>query len=348
MNRTSHFAICTLCLMAVAVLLPCSTQAQSRPAPAPGSTSQYASPASQPDEAHRTAADALLARIWRAEPGQPKFDAIDAVVKTYKESDAATQNAIAWLCLTYMKDKSRAALDRWPCCYVLTRSGYVQAVPDLIDVLLHDEMEAMRAVAAEALGGLYRETGDDAIRDALIQSARTDTSKWVLETIARYVSNEVVNPRPGGPDEAHRKAADALLARIWRAEPGQPKFDAIDAVVKKYKESDVATRNAIAWLCLTYMKDKSRGVLDRWPCCYVLTRAKYSQAVPDLIDVLLRDEVEAMRAVAAEALGGLYIDTRNTAIRDALVQAARTDKSKRVRDVIAKYLGKDMPAGSPS
>ena len=196
MNRTSHFAICTLCLMAVAVLLPCSTQAQSRPAPAPGSTSQYASPASQPDEAHRTAADALLARIWRAEPGQPKFDAIDAVVKTYKESDAATQNAIAWLCLTYMKDKSRGVLDRWPCCYVLTRAKYSQAVPDLIDVLLRDEVEAMRAVAAEALGGLYIDTRNTAIRDALMQSARTDKSKRVRDVIAKYLGKDMP---PGSP-----------------------------------------------------------------------------------------------------------------------------------------------------
>jgi len=32
---------------------------------------------------------------------------------------------------------------------------------------------------------------------------------------------------------------------------------------------------------------------------------------------------------------------------DALLQAARTDTSQRVRDVIAKYLGKDMPAPNP-
>jgi len=140
------------------------------------------------------------------------------------------------------------------------------------------------------------------------------------------------------PDEAHRRAADALLQQIWRAEPGQPKFDAIDAVVRKYKEGDMATRNAIAWLCVTYMKDKSRGVLDRWPCCYVVSRSGYEQGVPDLIDVLLHDGVEVMRAVAAEALGGL---PNSAAAHDALVQAELGETSQRVRDVIAKYLGKD-------
>lgn len=140
------------------------------------------------------------------------------------------------------------------------------------------------------------------------------------------------------PDETHRKAADALLQQIWRAEPGQPKFDAIDAVARKYKEGDVATRNAIAWLCVTYMKDKSRALLDRWPCCYVVSRSGYEQGVPDLIDVLLHDGVEVMRAVAAEALGGL---PSNAAAHDALAQAERTETSQRVREVLARYLGKD-------
>ncbi len=52
------------------------------------------------------------------------------------------------------------------------------------------------------------------------------------------------------PDDAHRQAADAVLAQIWKADPGQPKFDAIDAVVAEYKTSDEATRNAIVYVCL--------------------------------------------------------------------------------------------------
>lgn len=47
-------------------------------------------------------------------------------------------------------------------------------------------------------------------------------------------------------------------------------------------------------------------------CYYVISRGLYGQGVPDLID--------------------------------ALLQAARTDTSKWVRDTIARYLGKDMPA----
>ena len=297
-----------------------------------------------PDAAHRTAADALLQQIWSAAPGQPKFDAIDAVVAKYKAGDAATRRAIIWLCLTYMNDTSRGPLDRWPCIYVIGRTGYMEGVPAIIDVLLHDEIEAMRAVAAEALGGMYKATSNTDIRDALLQASRTDTSKWVRDTIAKYLSQQVVAPVPNPPDAAHRTAADALLQQIWSAAPGQPKFDAIDAVVAKYKASDAVTRRAIIWLCLTYMKDTSRGPLDRWPCIYVIGRSGYMEGVPAIIDVPLHDEIEAMRAVAAEALGGMYKDTANAAIHDALIQAARTDKSKWVRDTIARYLGKDMPA----
>jgi HEAT repeat protein len=343
MYRFRYFAICTLCMIAVSIMLPCTTHSQSQPAQT-AQTRQYAKPASKPDDAHLKAADALLQQVWRAEPGQPKFDAIDAVVKAYRSSDVATRDAIAWLCVLYMKDANYAPLDRWPLCYVLSRSGHEQAVPDLIDVLLYDKLEVMRAVAAEALGGLYKDTANATIRDALLQALRTDTSQRVRDTISKYVNQGVVVPVPDPPDDARRKAADALLQQIWSAQPGQPKFDAIDAVVKAYKASDAPTQHAIAWLCLTYMKDTTRGVLDRWPCCYVLTRGGYTKAVPDLIEVLLHNEVEAMRAVAAEALGGLYKDTASSAIRDALTQAARTDTSQWVRDTIARYIPKDTPA----
>lgn len=346
MYRTRQLAVCLFCLIAVVVFAPSGIAATNPPLQTPPSRAS----ATEPDEAHRRIADDLLQQIWTAQPGQPKFDAIDAVVGKYGQSDAATQNAIAWLCLTYMNDTSRGVLDRWPCCYVLVRAGYTEAVPQLIDVLLNDETEAMRAVAAESLGGVYKSTGNITIRDALAKAASTDTSKWVQETIARYLGKgtpiKPVPGRPGAPDEAHRKIADALLQQIWVAQPGQPKFDAIDAVVRKYKQSDVATKNAVAWLCLTYLNDTNRGVLDRWPCCYVLARAGYMQAVPDLIDVLLHNEVEAMRAVAAEALGGLYMDTGGTTIREALLKAARSDTSKWVLDTIARYLGKDMPGRS--
>lgn len=155
-------------------------------------------------------------------------------------------------------------------------------------------------------------------------------------------------PAPGGavvpamaatrPDEAHRQAADTLLQQIWNAEQGQPTFEAIDAVVARYKASDEATQNAIAWLCLEHMKDEKREVYRRWPCCYVPARAKCMESVGRLIEVMLRDEAETMRAVAAEALGGLYTETRGTTKRDSLLQAARTDQSTWVRDTIARYI----------
>jgi hypothetical protein len=295
-----------------------------------------------PDQSRRKAADAMLSQIWRAEPGQPKFDAIDSVVKQYKQSDAATQNAVMWLCITYMKDTSRGVLDRWPCCYVIDRCRFEAGIPDLIDVLMLDYVEVVRAVAAESLGELYKATGNTKIKDALTEALRTEKSKRVLDTIAKYIQG-AVNPLPNPPDDAHRQAADAVLQQIWSAEPGKAKFDAIDAVVVKYNQSDADGKNAIVWLSRTYMRDKTRGPLDRWPCCYVLQRAKYQAAIPDLIGELSQDSVECMRAVAAEALGGFYKDTGSSAIKDALIRAARTDTSSWVRETIAKYLGNDMP-----
>lgn len=138
-------------------------------------------------------------------------------------------------------------------------------------------------------------------------------------------------------DDIQRKAVDTLLKQIWDAEAGQPKFDAIDAVVGKYKASDLAMQSAIGSMCVAYMKDTSRDMQDRWPCCYVVSRSGYKPGVADLIDLLNNDGSEIIRAVAAEALGGI---SNQPDARNALAQAARTDTSTRVREVIARYLGK--------
>ncbi len=360
MKRINCIAVCTLCLIAVGAVLPVHAERgkyttiqgtkdgdsqgnnknnNSNNQSSNGSSGDNGNnQANPPDQSRRQAAEAILQQIWNAGPGQSKFNAINRVVKSYKASDAATKDAIVSLCLTYMKDTSRGVLDRWPCCYVLSFAAYQQAVPDLIDVLLKDEVETMRAVAAEALGFMYSQNSSTTIRDALVQASKTDSSKWVLDTIAKYIGKDMINPGPGAPDEEHRKAAEAILQQIWRAQPGQPKFDAINAVVQKIRTGDAATKSAVIWLSQMTMKDKGRAVLDRWPCCYVLSRTPYRQAVPDLIDLLRNDEVEAMRAVAAESLGELYNSGADKTIRDALVDAYNNDSSKWVRDTIAKYI----------
>lgn len=330
MNLIRRTAVLTMYLVAVSMALSCPVHADTQKGPTP------------PDILHRQAADSILVQIWRAEPGGPKFDAINAVVDKYKQSDAPTQNAIVWLCLVYMRDLSRGILDRWPCCYVVDRCRYEPGIQGLIDVLFQDQSEAMRSVTAESLGEFFKATANATIKDALTQAFRQDPSKRVRDTIAKYLQ-QVVNPVPNPPDDPHRQAADTVLQQIWDAEPGGPKFDAINAVVQKYNQSDAASKNAITWLCLTYIKDKTRGPLDRWPCCYVIQRCKYEAGIPDLIDELLHDSVECMRSVSAESLGGFYKDTGNITIKNALIEAARTDPSSSVREVIAKYLGKDMP-----
>ncbi len=139
------------------------------------------------------------------------------------------------------------------------------------------------------------------------------------------------------PDEAHRKAADAVLEQIWKAAPGQAKFDAIDDVVSKYRESDIAAQNAIGWMCVTYMSDWSADFQKRWPCRYVIGRSNCELGLPALVQILLHDQMEMMRAVAAEALGGL---PDNAEAHDALVQSSRTEdkpaSQRRARQVFGQ------------
>jgi len=77
MNQVRCLTICMLCLIAVSMLVSCPSSAATQ---TPDSR-QYANRATPPDRAHRQAADALLGQIWRAEPGQAKFEAIERLSK---------------------------------------------------------------------------------------------------------------------------------------------------------------------------------------------------------------------------------------------------------------------------
>ncbi|HET6454201.1 MAG TPA: HEAT repeat domain-containing protein [Armatimonadota bacterium] len=302
----------------------------------------------EPNDAQRKSAEALLKQVDQAGPGAAKFNAIDAVARKAKESDPGTRAAIMSLALATMKNEAVDIPLRWPYCYVISHCRYEQGVPDLIELLLHDESEVMRGVAAEALADF---NDYPTAHEALMQSARTETNSTVRDVLKRRLGSGI--PAPGsvsqsskadGLDETQRKTAEAVLSQIDQADYGQAKFDAIDAVVRKVRESDPATRAAVMSLALARIKDKGLNSDLRWPCCYVIARSGYEQGVPDVIEVLLHDESETMRSVAAEALGQLG---NNTLAHDALMQSARSETSQRVRQTLARYLGKDMPDLKP-
>ncbi|MCX6376656.1 MAG: HEAT repeat domain-containing protein, partial [Armatimonadetes bacterium] len=198
--------------------------------------------------------------------------------------------------------------------------------------------------------------------EALLQAARTETSARVREVLAKYLGKDMPalepfpmpprspmpppSPAPRAPIRIivpsipQRRSAEALLHQIWQAQPGKPKFDAIDAVVRTLKDGDAAERNAILSIFVSAMKDGGLTITQRWPCCYVISHSAFEPGVPHLIQELLCDRSETMRAVAAEALGGLR---GNAAAYDALMQSARHETSKWVRKTLAKYLGDEMP-----
>ena len=358
MRSNCCFAVCAICLIAVSVLPLYPAQADGT-----GGFSYTA------EQISSTSAEVLLDRMLNQEPGYWQFAALNALIQKAKDADAAGRQYIHSLVVTTMKDKSRPIYQRWQCCYVISDSGDESGVPDLIDVLLRDESEVVRSVAAEALGKLSGRI--KAAHDALMQAARTETSARVRETIAKYLGKDmpaleptspspappapirIIVPSPAprahirlvGPSPAQRNSANALLQQIWGAAPGKPKFDAINAVVRSLGDMDAADRNAILSLFVAVMKDRGFTITQRWPCCYVVSRSAFEPGVPDLIQELLCDESETMRAVAAEALGGLR---DNPAVRGAMMESARHERSPWVRRTLAKYLGDAMPNLEPN
>ena len=98
-------------------------------------------------------------------------------------------------------------------------------------------------------------------------------------------------------------------------------------------------------LVVKSMRDDSRPAMQRFQCCYVLSGSEDEQAIPDLIKVLTDDKSDVMRSVAAEALA---VFPKNAAAHDALIQAAKNERSHRVREVLARRLGQEMPALDPT
>ncbi|MEN6371125.1 MAG: peptidoglycan DD-metalloendopeptidase family protein [Armatimonadota bacterium] len=157
------------------------------------------------------------------------------------------------------------------------------------------------------------------------------------------------NTNPTGstdkPDETQLKAAETLLDQVIHAEHGAPQFAAINEAVRKIKEMDVESRSAILSLARARMNDKSFDVGLRWPFCYVISRSGDEEGVSDLIQLLLQDESQVMRSVAAEALGGLR---NNPAAREAMLQSAGKETNPQVREVLNRYLGQAMPSPGAS
>jgi murein DD-endopeptidase MepM/ murein hydrolase activator NlpD len=150
------------------------------------------------------------------------------------------------------------------------------------------------------------------------------------------------------PDEIRGTSAEVFLERMQHPRSGYQWFVDMNALIQKAKDSDPAARKRILSLVIGAMQDRSRPVYQRYQCCYVLSGCGDEQAVPDLIQVLLRDESDTMRGVAAEALADFYKNAKSAAAHDALLQAARQETNSTVREVLTRRLGQEMAAARPA
>jgi len=173
------------------------------PAQAPRSTGQPGDLSPAPDDTKRKWAAKLLEEVQNADHGAAQFAAIDDLARKVKESDAAGRSAILSVLITTMKDKSLAVNLRWPCCYVISRSGDERGMLDLIQTLLHDESNIVRTVAAEALGQLPNNT---AAHDALLLAARSETDQSVRDVIARHLGQAMPAAERGAAPPAPTSA----------------------------------------------------------------------------------------------------------------------------------------------
>ncbi|HUV03977.1 MAG TPA: hypothetical protein VMX94_02590 [Armatimonadota bacterium] len=146
-----------------------------------------------PDQIRSTSAETFLERMLHAESGYHPFAALRALIQKAKESGPAARTRIMSLVIKTMHDKSHSVYQRWQCCYVISGSEYEPGIPDLIQVLHHDESEIMRSVAAEALADFPKSA---AAHGALLQAARQETSQRVREV---FIRRKVIPAPPPSP-----------------------------------------------------------------------------------------------------------------------------------------------------
>ena len=300
------------------------------------------------DAIRRTSAQVFLERMVSPEAGYQQFAAMNALIQKAKESDAATRGQILSLVTATMNDSSRPFQQRWQCCKTLGAIGDTRAVPALIQ-LLQPYDSGLSGFAAEALADFSKNAKSATAHNALLQAARY--SPAIQEVVARRLGEEVLaadgSPAPAGvnseytSDQIRRISTEVFLKRMLYPEPNCDNFAAMNALIEKAKESDQPAKDQILSLVIEAMRDKSHPADQRWQCCYVLSGCGDELAVPHLIQVLLNDESDAMRAVAAEALADF---PKSAAAHDALLQAARQETSQTVREVLTRRLGQAMPA----
>ena len=373
MLRIRYLAACAACLAMACVVLPRAARGERPPAVTTTEQPKPAPPAAgagdlkyAPEQIRDTSADVFLERMLHAEAGYHKFAALWALTQKVKESAAREQRWMVSMVIAAMKDTKRPVYQRWQCCYVLSGSGAEQGVPDLIDVLLHDDSDIVRSVAAEALAGFAQSA---AAHDAPLRAAREEASPRVRDVLARHLGKEMPAKEPRSapeavsrsrstsptraefgsvtytPEQIRDTSAEIFLERMNKAEPGYHPFAAMRALTAKAKEGSAAARRRVVALVTGAMYDTRRPVYQRYQCCYVLSDSGTKQAVPDLAQVLLHDESSTMRGVAAEALGKF---DRNAAARDALLQAARQETDPSVRETLSRHLGEAMPTVRPT
>jgi len=296
-----------------------------------------------PEQITDIPAETFLALMEIPEPGYHQFAAMWALTQKIRDADPDAREYLASMVIGIMLDKSRTVNQRFQCCYVISGSREERGVPGLINILLNDESEIMRSVAVKALARFLH---NDAARGALLQSIASEKSSRVREALDSHLDVDVLEgkapmDRMYTPEQITNTPAKVFLQRLASSQPGYHQSAALRALTEKMKQADKREQSAIRHMTILTMKDESRPIVQRWQCCYVLSNSGDVRGIPDLVFVLLSDESEVMRAVAAEAL---VMFRGDKLARSALLKSASTETSERVLNVLRRRLGEDMPA----
>ncbi len=146
------------------------------------------------------------------------------------------------------------------------------------------------------------------------------------------------------PEEIQSISAERFLMYMANPQPDYQKFAAMHALSAKIKAADTNTKINIINMLVTAMNDRSRGVYQRFQCCYAISGSGDERGIPYLINILYQDPINTMRSVAAEALADYK---GNADAHNALVQAAGQERDAKVLEVLNRRLSEGDQGYSP-
>jgi cyclophilin family peptidyl-prolyl cis-trans isomerase/HEAT repeat protein len=232
---------------------------------------------------------------------------------------------------------ARSAVVRKRAALAAGRIGSEASVPDLINLLQHDDEMDVRAMAAFALGEVESLSAAEALLEVLGSSKEPQVRARLVEAISKIAAT-----LPKEQEARARQLGDVILEALKSELERRPAPDRLTALLGLSAALRAKTSNGGPTIARFLSNTDPRIRAD---AANTLARLRLKDGNDHLRKLLLSDPDPVVRATAARILGG----SDEKASLNALISLASNDKDVRVRVSAIRSLAslKDPNASNP-